>query len=177
MLMRHAKRVCRSPSVTLCHVSSGEFLQHECTLAPGRSAAKGRREHSLHVCTSLWVTWSPLLCRLHSAVPRWHSFLWLEQIWDPRVCRVLANCNTELTSKDLYCAQEDRIYMTKNTQNTPVYTVSEWNCRISRYISLLKATGSVFIQVVKSEEVSSSFLSIKYTYKQFLGKSTRPYQK
>lgn len=45
------------------------FLQHECILASGSSTAQSRREHLPHVCTELdESTWSPLLCRLHSAV-------------------------------------------------------------------------------------------------------------
>lgn len=61
--MRHAKRWCKILSITLCCVSSGMFIQHECTVASGTSAAQSRREHLSHVCVSLWVNLEP------SAVP------------------------------------------------------------------------------------------------------------
>lgn len=87
MLMWHAKRLRKTPSIPIRCVPSSLFLQHECTLASGTSAARSRQELT-SVCL-YESTWSPLLCRLHSAVPQCQSFLWLVSIWDPCVSKII----------------------------------------------------------------------------------------
>ncbi len=67
ILMMNTKRLRKIP---LRLVASGVLLQHDCTLVPVRLQHRADMSSCLMSVRLYESTWSPLLCRLHSAVPQ-----------------------------------------------------------------------------------------------------------